>query len=143
MPPIGARTSVSSSRMRAFSSATSARTTSERALAKSSTACSCSCSVSALDSNSASERFFWAVALASLALATSRSASAWAKLFLAVRGSTWISRSPRLTVLPVSTLSLRISPEALDFTSTVVSGWMVPLARAETTMSRRSTATAW
>ena len=51
--------------------------------------------------------------------------------------------SPRWTIWPVSTLMSRISPEALDFTSTTVSGWTVPEARAETTMSRCSTGTAW
>jgi hypothetical protein len=95
-----------------------------------------------LEAYSVSERFFCDSALARRAFATSRSAFAWLSELLAVRGSTWISRAPRCTSEPVSTFMARISPEALDFTSTVVSGWIAPLARADTTMSRRSTAMA-
>ena len=95
------------------------------------------------DSNSSSERRFCEVPLASRASATSRSALAWARTLLGVRGSTRTIRSPRFTVCPVSTLRSRISPEALDFTSTTVSGWTVPEARAETTMSRRAMGMAW
>ena len=51
--------------------------------------------------------------------------------------------APRFTSWPVSALSWRTSPEAFDFTSTVVSGWMAPDAWADTTMSRCSTGTAW
>jgi hypothetical protein len=60
-----------------------------------------------------------------------------------LRGSTRTIGVPRFTSWPVSTASSRISPEAFDFTSTTVSGWMVPEAWALTTMSRCSTGTAW
>ncbi len=82
------------------------------------------------------------LALVSLAWATSRSAWACASVFRALRGSTRTSGAPRLTSWPVSALSWRISPEAFDLTSTVVSGWMAPAAWADTTMSRCSTGTA-
>ena len=42
---------------------------------------------------------------------------------------------------PVSAFMSRISPDALDLTSTTVSGWMVPVARADTMMFRRSIGT--
>ena len=94
------------------------------------------------DLKSSSARRFWLVELASLALATSRSACAWAMALRALRGSTLTNDAPRLTICPVSAFSCRISPEALDFTSTVVSGCTAPEAWADTTMSRRSTGTA-
>jgi hypothetical protein len=55
------------------------------------------------------------------------------------RGSICIIKVLRLTTCPVSTLSCKTSPEARVFTSTVVSARMVPVAWAETMISRRST----
>jgi hypothetical protein len=79
----------------------------------------------------------------SWALLASTWAAAWATALRAVRGSTFTRIWPRCTRAPVSDMIWRISPEALLFTSTVVSGWIAPEAWADTTMSRFSTATAW
>ena len=77
VPVIGARTSVSSSVMRAFSTATWERTTSALALANSSWACSKSTSLMVRSSNSFLARLLCASAIARRALAASSRASAW------------------------------------------------------------------
>ena len=84
VPVIGARTSVSSSWMRALSTDTCARTTCGARVGVGEPDWSCSCSVIDWLLNSSSARRFWLVALASLACATSRSACAWASVLLRV-----------------------------------------------------------
>ena len=141
VPVIGARTSVSSMAMRAVSTSISARITSALALATASCACSYSCSVIEADLNSSFERDSWDSAVARRARMTSSWASAWASRLRGTRWSTRTSSWPRCTTWPVSTCISRISPEALDFTSTIVSGSTEPAARTATTMLRWVTGT--
>ena len=81
--------------------------------------------------------------MASRAFATSRFALASCSELFSTRRSTRASRVPDSTSSPVSTGSERISPEALDFTSTVVTGSMMPAASTATVMSRRITGAVW
>ena len=81
--------------------------------------------------------------LVSRALATSKFACACCSELSSTRGSMLASKAPASTWSPVSTGSDRISPDALDFTSTVVTGSMMPAASTATVMSRRSTAAVW
>jgi hypothetical protein len=92
---------------------------------------------------SSSARRSWDSALVSEACATSRSASACRSALRGTRGSTFTRSCPARTASPVSTRTSSISPEALDLTSTVVMGSMIPAALAETTMSRLTTGTSW
>ncbi len=140
-PLMGDRTSVSSNAILASSSDRCARTCCAFALAAASLAVSYSCSVMDCVLYSSSERRSCDCAFASCALATSRSAWAWTSALFGTRGSTWTRRWPTRTTSPVSTATSRISPEALDFTSTVMMGSTAPAALAETTMSRVVTGT--
>ena len=105
---------------------------------------SCSCSVIDWVLNSSSARRFCDVALVELRLGHLEVGLGLGHRVPRRAGVDPHQRaSPRLTSWPVSTCRSRISPEALDFTSTTVSGWTVPDAWADTTMSRRSTGSAW
>jgi len=139
VPWIGARTSVSSSAMRAFSTATCERTTSALALAYSRILCSKSTSFRVRDLNSDSARSRCVLAMSRRAPAASSSASAWASELRGVRLSICTSNSLASTTLPVSAAICRISPLALDFNSTVVTGSIIPAACTATTMSRLTT----
>ncbi len=119
VPSSGARIVTSLIRSRASSRFVCALTNCERAFATSNSVFSNSCSVITLAARSSSERRRWASAVASRARATSRSASACASAFRTSRGSTSARSAPRSTKSPVSTWICRISPLALDLTSTI------------------------
>ena len=141
VPLSGARTWVSSIASCAVWRLVFAFTSCAFACAKASFALSYSVSVIAWDLNSVSARASCARALASCASATSSAACACSRLARGIRGSIFASSWPGRTSSPVSTGMPMISPDALDFTSTVRIGWTVPAADADTTMSRRSTGT--
>src|SRR5262245_10576455 len=139
VPGDGARTSVSSRPMRAFSSATRAATVAARVFATS------SCSVSSSDwliqafSRSLSPRSSCVFAVCSRWIAALSSACDWSTRFRGVRGSMRTSICPAFTASPISAPSSRISPEAFDFTSTVETGSMVPDASTVTERFPRAT----
>src|SRR5262245_56110504 len=139
VPGDGARTSVSSRPMRAFSSATRAATVAARVFATS------SCSVSSSDwliqafSRSFSPRSSCVFAVCSRWIAALSSACDWSTRFRGVRGSMRTSIWPAFTASPISAPSSRISPEAFDFTSTVETGSIVPDASTVTDRLPRAT----
>src|SRR5688572_13032141 len=138
-PGAFARTSVSSSAMRAFSSATRDAISSARALATASSSASYSASLIQFSARSLSPRASCARAVTRRAAAAATAASVCATWFRGVRGSMRTSSSPAATESPISAPSSRISPEAFDFTSTLLIGSMVPDASTTTARSPRST----
>src|SRR5688572_14224758 len=140
VPDEGARTSVSSSSMSAFSRVTRAATAAARVLATSSSSDSSSDWLIHAFSRSFSPRSSWVTAVRSRCRAASSSACAWSTRFFGVRGSMRTRSAPASTVSPISAASTRISPDAFDFTSTSATGSIVPEASTVTTTSPRMTA---
>ena len=142
VPSIGASTSVSSSAMWAFSTSTRARTSCASASESASAVSSNSLSVMVLSATSLSARSICNLAMDWRDSAAFSAASAWARLLVGMRLSIRTSRAERSTGSPFSALIASISPEALDFSSTVRSGSTAPAASTNTRMSRSSTG-AW
>ena len=137
VPAMGARMVTSLRRSSASSMLVVALTRFACAFAKSRLADSCSCSVITPDSRSRRERSSWAVEISTRACATFRSASVWLKSLRTSRGSISASSAPGASSSPVSTCRRRISPEALDLTSTVRTGSIRPVASATRRRSSR------
>ena len=105
VPDAGARTSVSSSSMRAFSRVTRAATAAARVFATSSSSVSSSDWLIHAFSRSFSPRSSWVCAVFSRCRAALSSACAWSTRFLGVRGSMRTRSVPASTVSPISAAS--------------------------------------